>query len=92
MESTISYGYPYASARIQTGTNCSENKSTPKAFLPQQSPGVVHVLTPYLRQADIGPAGESVVPIPLRLAMANQDQLRHLFAKDSGLTQLAFNL
>ena len=29
MESTISYGYPYASARIQTGTNCSENKSTP---------------------------------------------------------------
>lgn len=29
MESTISYGYPYASARIQTGTNCSENKLTP---------------------------------------------------------------
>jgi hypothetical protein len=29
MESTISYGYPYASVRIQTGTNCSENKSTP---------------------------------------------------------------
>ena len=29
MESTISYGYPYGSARIQTGTNCSENKSTP---------------------------------------------------------------
>jgi len=29
MESTIFYGYPYASARIQTGTNCSENKSTP---------------------------------------------------------------
>jgi integrase len=29
MESTISYGHPYASARIQTGTNCSENKSTP---------------------------------------------------------------
>ena len=30
MESTISYGHPYASARIQTGTNCSENKSTPE--------------------------------------------------------------
>ena len=31
MESTIFYGYPHASARIQTGTNCSENKSPPSA-------------------------------------------------------------
>jgi putative SOS response-associated peptidase YedK len=35
MESTISYGYPYASVRIQTGTNCSENKSTPYTMITQ---------------------------------------------------------
>jgi hypothetical protein len=42
MESTISYGYPYASARIQTGTNCSENKSTP-----------MHVVVRCIRHAEL---------------------------------------
>ena len=36
MESTISYGYFYASARIQTGINCSENKSTSARRLPPE--------------------------------------------------------
>lgn len=56
-------------------------------FLAKQNACGMHMGAPALGQADIGPPREPVVPVPLGLSMAYQDELGHLLAKHCWVVQ-----
>src|SRR5207244_839187 len=43
----------------------------------QRARGVARLLDAARREIDVGPAGEAVFPVPRRLAMAQEQELRH---------------
>jgi len=64
-----------------------EGESRQHALFGEQSPGGARFLRALFGHVDIPPAGEAVLEVPLRLAVAEQDEGRHqpfAFALNSG--------